>query len=173
MFTFNHFHPNVLYFHRQNTIKTCKDIYRYLRKLKSNFCWQFISVPFTGPLVSHHFGSYKPGKIIGSRQKGRNSTKSVKLVWQDNMQYKKCIQYNFKFTLQSTAFFFSVYDVYSINTFSSLFTVSTPLFSFIPFSLFTESSESLFLFFFFDIFYFHVFLNTVTCLGHRLGQFQH
>ena len=48
--------------------------------------------------ASHHFGSYKPGKLRETtRHKGRNSAiESSQLSWVE--LYKKCVQYDFKFT---------------------------------------------------------------------------
>ena len=51
-----------------------------------------------GLLVSRHFGSTEPGKLRGTRHKGRNSAvKSNQLSFAG--QYKKFVQYNFKLTL--------------------------------------------------------------------------
>ena len=48
-------------------------------------------------LPSHHFGSYMPVKLRGTQHKGRNSAvKSSQLSWAG--QYKKFVQYDFKFT---------------------------------------------------------------------------
>ena len=54
------------------------------------------------PIYSaRHFGSYKESKLSVTRRKGRNSTvKSCQLSWAG--QYKKCIQYNFKFTSENS-----------------------------------------------------------------------
>ena len=50
--------------------------------------------------MARHFGSYKPDKHRETRHKGRNSAvKSSQLNWAG--QYKKWVQYDFKFLLQS------------------------------------------------------------------------
>ena len=47
--------------------------------------------------VSCHFGSYKRGELREKRPKSRNSAlKTSQLSWAG--QYKKCVQYDFKFT---------------------------------------------------------------------------
>ena len=46
---------------------------------------------------ARHFGSYKAGKLWGTRYKGGNSAVQFsKLSWK--WQYKKCVLYDFKFT---------------------------------------------------------------------------
>ena len=50
-----------------------------------------------GVQCTRHYGSYKPGKLRGTRQKGRKiAVKSSQLGWEE--QYRKCVQYNIKFT---------------------------------------------------------------------------
>ena len=63
-------------------------------------------IPFCGRGYNWacHFGSYKQSKLRGTWLKGQNSlVKSSKLSWAG--QYKKYVQYNFKFT-----------SVYSVST---------------------------------------------------------
>ena len=49
--------------------------------------------------LRRHFGSYKPGKLRGTKHKGRNSAvQSSQFSWAG--QYKKCVQYDFQFTLE-------------------------------------------------------------------------
>ena len=61
-----------------------------LGRMKGESRFRIISQTF-------HFGSYKPGKQWGTLHKGRNSVvKSSQLSWGE--QYKKCVQYDFKFT---------------------------------------------------------------------------
>ena len=51
----------------------------------------------TSKNMSRHFGSDMPGKLRGTRHKGRNSAvQSRHLSWAG--QCKKCVQYDFKFT---------------------------------------------------------------------------
>ena len=46
---------------------------------------------------SRHFGSYEQSKLSVTQRKGRYSAvKSSQLSWAG--QYKKCVQYDFKFT---------------------------------------------------------------------------
>ena len=46
---------------------------------------------------TRHFDSYKPGKLRRTRHKGRNgAVKSIQVRLAG--QYKKCVQYGFKFT---------------------------------------------------------------------------
>ena len=48
--------------------------------------------------MSRNFGSYEQSKLRGPRRKGRNSAvKSSQPSWAG--QYKKCVQYDVKFTL--------------------------------------------------------------------------
>ena len=47
--------------------------------------------------ISCHFGSYKLGKLRETRHKGRNSTVNQCQHFRAG-QYKKCVQYDFKFT---------------------------------------------------------------------------
>ena len=50
--------------------------------------------------ILRHFGSYIPGKLRGTRHKGRNSAvKFSHLSWA--RQNKKCLQYDFMFTLST------------------------------------------------------------------------
>ena len=50
-----------------------------------------------GIFCSLHFVSYKQRKLRGTRRKGRYSAvKSSQFIWSG--QYKKCVQYDFKFT---------------------------------------------------------------------------
>ena len=52
--------------------------------------------------ISRHFGSYKPGELRKIWHKGLiSAVKSSQLSWAG--QYKKCVQYDFKFTLEYSA----------------------------------------------------------------------